>query len=43
MSENLGVDWTFLHDNVTRYHWRVLGSDMEDDTTVYYEVDVDGG
>lgn len=43
VSQDLGVSWTFLHDNVTRYHWRVLDSDMEDRTTVYYEVDFNGG
>ena len=42
VSEDLGDTWTLLGGNVTRYSWRVLDSDMEDKTSVYFEVDVNG-
>lgn len=42
VSTNLGTSWVRLGQNVTRYSWRVLSSELEDNTTVYYEQPMNG-
>ena len=41
VAQNLGMlgnySWTHLGQNVTRYSWRVLDTDIEANTAVYFE------
>ena len=42
VSPNLGENWTFLGNNVSRFGWRVMDEEYESSTALYYERDFNG-